>query len=248
MGPAPHRLRKCMRMTADPLDSLSQCAVPDTCARLGIALVERTTVPGKDAVLALDLGGTKLTAAIIDTNLDRRHVVHREIAGLEEYGEVFRAAVECAATLAASHPEVAGIGLAVAGQVDERAGTVSHRAIKRGEAERGIAALAVQRYPLAELIALETKKPTFVENDGNAAVLAEWKAGAARGKDNVVLLTDDLRAFVTRWRLPGADERGPEITLSRWGAQSGLVGAAVVAFERLGLPFTPEGTTIGVPV
>ncbi len=323
------------------------------------------------SVIAVDLGGTKLTVAIVDDRLREHHAIHREIAGLP-YDRVIQTTVDTIAQLAVEHPEVAGIGVAAAGQVDERTGIISHREIRRGEEEREIAALAVHEYALAELIRERTGLPAFVENDGNAAVLAEWRAGVGQGKGNVVclvigtymgsgvvargslvrrrtsgpllggivtpdpttrelrylgvlvggnvleaaaamggepampgkepertavaptaaaiaararagdpealrlfeavaaslriacinainewdcevlalaggliagasdLLLPGLQAFVEEWRLPGADETGPNIALARFGGDAGMIGAALWALENLGLPFAIE--------
>ncbi len=149
------------------------------------AVSRRRALP---VVIAADLGGTKLSTAVIDSQLCQHDAVHQEIAG-QPYNEVIRIVLDSVNVLAMEHPEVVGIGIAVAGQVDERTGIVSHREIRRGEEERGIAALPVQRYPLASVLQHRTGLPVIVENDGNAAVLAEWRAGVAQGTENVVALT-----------------------------------------------------------
>ena len=43
--------------------------------------------------------------------------------------------------------------------------------------------------PLKDLLAERFQLPVYVEHDGNAGALAEWKFGAARGKQNVIFLT-----------------------------------------------------------
>lgn len=43
--------------------------------------------------------------------------------------------------------------------------------------------------PLKDLLAERFLLPVYIEHDGNAGALAEWKFGAARGKRNVIFLT-----------------------------------------------------------
>jgi glucokinase len=43
--------------------------------------------------------------------------------------------------------------------------------------------------PLKQLLAEYTGLPVYIEHDGNAGALAEWRFGAARGAQNVIFLT-----------------------------------------------------------
>jgi len=72
----------------------------------------------------------------------------------------------------------------------DAAGSVSHRAVSAPGVKEGlVAALPVQSFPLAALLADATGLPCAVDNDANCAAIAEWRYGAAKGVNNFVALT-----------------------------------------------------------
>jgi len=80
--------------------------------------------------------------------------------------------------LRSAHPEVAAIGFGIPSRIDQRRG-------------RAIASVNV---PLADVDFRDRMSerhglPVAIDNDGNAAAIAEWKIGAARGLSYVVMLT-----------------------------------------------------------
>ena len=107
-------------------------------------------------------------------------VVHRRVigsAGLS--GEELLAALEAELRLAIeTRPGVESIGLGVPCTIDR---------------ERGVCVSAVnlplRDVPVREIVAARLGLPTFVDNDANAAVIAEHRRGVARGARNVVMLT-----------------------------------------------------------
>lgn len=46
-----------------------------------------------------------------------------------------------------------------------------------------------KKVPIVAYLRREFEKPVFMNNDANAAVLAEWKFGSAKGVDNLIYLT-----------------------------------------------------------
>jgi glucokinase len=129
-------------------------------------------------VIGVDLGGTKLLAGVVDADLNVHHrtqrlVPHADTAALLEAVSLAvqeaRAAVRC---------EVVGAGFGIACLMDDR---------------RGVAAtsvhLPIDDLPFADVMRERLGLPVQVDNDANAAMLAEWRAGAARGADDAVLLT-----------------------------------------------------------
>ena len=77
-----------------------------------------------------------------------------------------------------ARPDVAAVGLGIPATIDH---------------DRGVAVSAVNLpiddLPLRDLVGERTGLPVFVDNDANVAALAEHLYGAARGADNVVMLT-----------------------------------------------------------
>ncbi len=73
---------------------------------------------------------------------------------------------------------VAGIGVGLPGRVD-----VAARKVCSG------GYIDFSRVDVAATLEREIGKPVFIDTDANLALLAEWRFGAARGIDNVVLMT-----------------------------------------------------------
>jgi len=131
-----------------------------------------------ECVIGVDLGGTKLLAGVVDADLNVHHRVHRAVHGLGQR-EVLDMAVEAVeeARAATTH-EVTAVGFGIPCLIDQR---------------RGMATMAVnlplRDVPFRDLMAERLGLPVEVDNDGNVAALAEWRAGAAQGATDVVLLT-----------------------------------------------------------
>jgi glucokinase len=135
------------------------------------------------AVLAIDIGGTKLAAGIVDTEgriLARGEVPTLAAQGLET---VLGRIVELGRNLL-SRPEVADVpvhrvGVGCAGPVDLKAGLVFNPPNLPGWT----------RVPLTDHIQRALELPTVLENDANAAALGEFRYGAGRGARSIVYLT-----------------------------------------------------------
>ena len=128
-------------------------------------------------VIGVDVGGTKTLFALvapdgtIEARVERPTITSSQDALLEELD----GGVE---ELRSAHPEVAAIGFGIPSRIDQRLG-------------RAIASVNI---PLADLdfrerMAERHGLPVAIDNDGNAAAIAEWKIGAARGFSYVVMLT-----------------------------------------------------------
>jgi glucokinase len=135
------------------------------------------------AVLAIDIGGTKLAAGIVDTEgriLARGEVPTLAAQGLEP---VLGRIVELGRNLL-SRPEVADVpvhrvGVGCAGPVDLKAGLVFNPPNLPGWT----------RVPLTDHIQRALELPTVLENDANAAALGEFRYGAGRGARSIVYMT-----------------------------------------------------------
>jgi glucokinase len=128
-------------------------------------------------VVGFDMGGTKLAAAVIDRNMK---VVSRarERTDAEDGPEAVYARVVDAIRQALSRAEgkkAAAIGIAVPGPLDRKKGIILETPN-----------LGLRRFPIASRLAREFKVPVLLENDVNAGVYGEYRAGAARGYRHVV--------------------------------------------------------------
>jgi glucokinase len=127
-------------------------------------------------VIGVDVGGTKTLGAVvthagaIERRLERPAEPSSEkalLASLDGLIEELRAGAE-----------VAAIGVGIPSRIDQRRG-------------RSIAAvnLPLDGVDLRDRLREKHGLPVGIDNDANAAAIAEWKAGAARGAGNVVMLT-----------------------------------------------------------
>jgi glucokinase len=129
-------------------------------------------------VIGVDLGGTKLLAGAVDADLGIHHRTNRLIYGLDQNGlvQMVADAVEEIRTAVGDGIEAVGFGIPCT--FDSRKGTAVQAAN---------APLADIRFH--EVMAERLGLPVAVDNDGNCAVLAEARMGAAKGSTHVLLLT-----------------------------------------------------------
>lgn len=147
----------------------------------------------RDAInlfLGIDIGGTKIEAAVVDQDGAVRASVRRATSadrGPEAViAEVVSSAVDVLdqvpALVAGSsdgsgRPRVRGVGVGVAGQVDPATGAV-----------RYAPNLGWQDVPLGQRLATALRLPVAVLNDVQAATFGEWVHGAGRGASGLVCL------------------------------------------------------------
>jgi glucokinase len=132
---------------------------------------------GADArVIGVDVGGTKTLGAVvtragaIEERLERPAETASSdalLASLDGLIEELRATAD-----------VSALGVGIPSRIDQRRG-------------RSIAAvnLPLEDVDIRDRMCERHGLPVGIDNDANAAAIAEWKAGAARGADNVVMLT-----------------------------------------------------------
>jgi glucokinase len=129
----------------------------------------------RDLVIGVDLGGTKLLAGVVDR--DGRIAATKEVATpTESQDAVLDALDEVIADV--MEDGVAAIGFGVPVNLDRDTGR-GYRATN----------LPLHDIDLGARVRARFRLPVGVENDGNAAALAEWRLGAGRGARNLVMLT-----------------------------------------------------------
>jgi glucokinase len=128
--------------------------------------------------IGVDIGGTKLLAGVVGTELEVHHRTQRTVAGLDQSAllDVAVDAVEELRLAAGADP--AAVGFGIPSLIDQRTG----RAVMAVN-------LSLSDIPFAAVMAERLGLRVFADNDANVAALAEHRAGAARGASEAVVLT-----------------------------------------------------------
>ena len=126
-------------------------------------------------VIGVDIGGTKILAGVVDRE---GHVEHRrEHATPTASEDAFFAGLDAAVEELLTE-EIAALGFGIPSPIDQRTGR----------------ALQAVNLPLTDIAFRDRMKQRFglpvgIENDANAATYAEFRFGAAREVDSMVMLT-----------------------------------------------------------
>jgi len=122
-------------------------------------------------ILGVDIGGTKIAVGLVDKTghiLTRGRQLMAANGSAEAAFEAVTAAIDSQLSAA---QEVHSIGVCSPGPLDPRTGIVLNPPNLP----------CWRNFPLAEKIGAKYQVPVKVDNDANAAGLAEWRWGAARG-------------------------------------------------------------------
>jgi len=127
-------------------------------------------------VIGVDLGGTKILAGVVDDRgqVERRREYPTPTASQDELLAGLDAAIEELLT-----DDIAGLGFGLPSPIDQKAGR----------------ALQAVNIPLDESVDFRGRMrerfglPVGIENDANAAAYAEFRFGAARDVETIVMLT-----------------------------------------------------------
>lgn len=136
------------------------------------------------AILAVDLGGTQIRAALITPDRAvhcRRAVPTRDEEGVDAVlARIADVAAEVRADArSASLPEPAGLSVSSPGPLDPWTGIVLMAPNLAGW----------RNVPVAQRLAAALDLATFLERDTNVAVMGEWRFGAAAGTRNAIYVT-----------------------------------------------------------
>ncbi len=126
--------------------------------------------------IGVDIGGTKIAAGVVDED-GAILVRHKRETDPHEPGAIEETVVELVEELAGEH-EVGAVGVAAAGFVSSDRATVLFAPN-----------IAWRDHPLRDRLAASVDLPIVVENDANAAGWAEYRFGAGRGVQDMVMLT-----------------------------------------------------------
>lgn len=134
----------------------------------------------KPITVGLDIGGTRLKGGVIDA---RGRVIFRDVEPTRP-GQSLRAFEKQLDALIgrlveAGGGQLTGVGAAITGPVDPEVGCVFLPGKIRG----------LHKHPTVPYLRKRWGVPVTADNDGRLAAYAEWRAGAGRGVDNLVVLT-----------------------------------------------------------
>jgi len=135
------------------------------------------------AVLALDIGGTKLAVGVVsdagDVVADAIEATGKAPSADAVVERLLRMARDAVSRSGVAWQELSGVGVSFGGPVDFPSGTtVTCHHLPGWE-----------QFPLREAVAERSGLPTTMDNDANAAALGEATFGAARGCPHVLYLT-----------------------------------------------------------
>jgi len=126
-------------------------------------------------VIGVDVGGTKILAGVVDAG---GNVLERvQIASPTASTEELLAGIDQVITELLGE-EIAAIGIGIPASIDQRSGVVL-----------SAVNLPLQGLRFCQRMRERFELPVGVDNDANAAAIAEWKAGVGRGTNDLVLLT-----------------------------------------------------------
>src|SRR6201997_2723082 len=124
------------------------------------------------AVLGVDIGGTKIAVGIVDRAGKILAQGRTPMVANGTPEAAFDAVVSAIDSMLSTRgTEIEGIGICAPGPLDPRAGVVLNPPNLP----------CWRNFPLADRIKAKYQVPVKVDNDGNAAALAETRWGAARG-------------------------------------------------------------------
>jgi glucokinase len=126
-------------------------------------------------VIGVDLGGTKIAVAIVDRTgrIEAQDELPTPTRSEEAVVEAIEGAIE-----RLLDEDVAAVGLGVPSTVDQHTG----RAVSSVN-------IPLTDVPLREHVAARFGVPCGIDNDANAAAIAEWQVGAGRGTRHMIMLT-----------------------------------------------------------
>ena len=128
-------------------------------------------------VVAVDVGGTEIKSALVDSDLNLIATINAPTPKADKTGvETVKAIVELVSEFS-KQQTVSAVGLAVPGALDEPAGT-----------SRWSGNLQWNNLPIRDLLAKAINMPVAFGHDVRTAAVAEMRSGAAKGARNAIFI------------------------------------------------------------
>lgn len=127
-------------------------------------------------VIGVDLGGTKILAGILDRGSRILRSIERPtpVSSTED----LLAGIEAIVAELLGEGIVSALGFGIPATIDQKGG----RAVTAPN-------LPLESFPFRDRMKERFGLPVGIDNDANAAAIAEWAVGAGRGTQNMVMLT-----------------------------------------------------------
>ncbi|WP_078378788.1 ROK family protein [Sutcliffiella halmapala] len=135
----------------------------------------------QDLAIGLDLGGTKILAALISRDGETVSEIENETSKQskeEVTNSIFHTINRLLENAKVDRKRIKGIGIASAGIIDSK-----QKVIKFASN------LGLENYPIGALLECHYELPVQLCNDANASAIAEWIWGAGKGKENLIYIT-----------------------------------------------------------
>lgn len=132
--------------------------------------------------LGVDLGGTNIVVGLIDKdgkiikNITRPTIATRKIE--EIFDDIINMCKEIISEFNLTKENLKGIGMGIPGEVDSKKGIINYSNN-----------IPIKNFNAKEYIQKELDFPTAFANDADCAALGELVAGAAKGCDDIIILT-----------------------------------------------------------
>jgi glucokinase len=128
--------------------------------------------------IGVDMGGTKLLAGAVDEGFRVHHRAQRRLTGLDQSALIETAVDAVHEARESAGAEITAVGFGIPSLIDQRTGI-------------GVIAVNLPLFDIAfgDVMRERLGLPVFVDNDANLAMLAEHRAGAAKGRSEAVMLT-----------------------------------------------------------
>lgn len=194
-----------------------------------------------ESIVAVDLGGTQVRAALCDADGKILNRVAQPTNTQDGVEAVFARIVE-SIRQASQGLLIQGIGLGAPGPLDPRRGVIHHAPNLAGMID----------FPLKARLEKEFGVPAFIDNDANLAALGEHRFGAGQGVAHMIYLTistgigggiiADNQLFLGSRGYAGEvghqtlDAYGPRCNCGNVGCLEALAaGPAIIRYAREGL-------------
>ena len=132
-----------------------------------------------DLIIAVDLGGTQIRAALCDARGSILNRIPRPAHATEGVEAVFAHIVATIRTVTSEWSRVCAVGLGAPGPLDPWRGIVYEAPNVGG----------MRDFPMKARLEKELGVPVFVGNDANLAALGEHRYGAGRGVADMIYVT-----------------------------------------------------------
>ncbi len=133
----------------------------------------------KDRVVAVDLGGTHIRAALADANGKFHQPARRDTLADQGPEIVLSRIFDAIREVAPDFSNVRGIGLGAPGPLDPWSGVILSAPNLPGMID----------FPIKERLEKEFNVPSFVGNDANLGAVGEHRYGAGRGVSHMIYMT-----------------------------------------------------------